>query len=558
MENTTAAKSTAGWRAEPVAAPAARSVSWPAGLPEPGPDTAESLWRSLHYFNLYRFAVASVFFFVATVFEGGLTFGAQSLRLFLGVCIVYWLAALFFLVASRRVGVRFGFILGAQVGVDILALTLLMHASGGHKSGISLMLLVVLAGAALVGQGRSTLFYAAVATIALLLEQSYRSIRLAAEPEEFVQVGIVCIGFFATAISARLLASRIIAHAELARQRGVDLAIQMRINQQVIHDMHDGVLVVDAAGQVRQHNPQAEVLLGVVAPAASHVSAYSMALAQRFARLDGAGEASACVILAPGSGKSLQARFVPAGEDGDLLIYLEDLDRAQSRAQQLKLAALGRLTGNIAHEIRNPLSAISHAAELLREEKRADMQARLTRIINDNARRLERMVRDVLDLGRRDRVEEEAISVALFLDAFLEEFCMHEKASRETFSLDVAEDVTLLFDRAHLNQVLWNLLRNALRYCSSYPGAVRLQAVVGRAGQPSANRVELHIIDDGPGIAAEQRTQIFEPFFTTDGKGTGLGLYIARELCEASGATLEVLDNAPGAHFCLTGRRTNG
>jgi two-component system, NtrC family, sensor histidine kinase PilS len=232
------------------------------------------------------------------------------------------------------------------------------------------------------------------------------------------------------------------------------------------------------------------------------------------------------------------------------LAFLEDTGRLQAQAQQMKLAALGRLTASIAHEIRNPLSAISHAADLLREERRGDMQERLGRIIRDNAQRLERIVRDVLELSRRDWIEPEQLALQAFLATFLDEFCMHEKARPELLERRLDEGASLVFDRAHFNQVLWNLLANALRYGSGTAGAIRLTAKVSA----SSNRCELHIIDDGPGIEEKLRGRVFEPFFTTHSKGTGLGLYIARELCDANGARLALLDNAPGAHFCITGR----
>ena len=226
------------------------------------------------------------------------------------------------------------------------------------------------------------------------------------------------------------------------------------------------------------------------------------------------------------------------------------MGRIQQQAQQMKLAALGRLTANIAHEIRNPLSAISHAAELLREEKRTEGQQRLSRIINDNAQRLERLVRDVLELGRRDKTSQEQLRLAGFLESFLDEMAMHEQVDRSVFSLSLESDPVLLFDRTHLNQVLWNLLSNALRYCSGRPGAVRIEV----RDLPSSERVELHIMDDGTGVDEEARGKIFEPFFTTHSRGTGLGLYIARELCEANDALLEWVDNQPGAHFRIIGR----
>ncbi len=367
---------------------------------------------------------------------------------------------------------------------------------------------------------------------------------------DFVQAGILCIGFFATAISARLLARRVIANEELARQRGIDLANQLSVSERVIRDMQDGVMVVDAEEKVRQWNPQAEALLGVRAPAQPDLASFSATLAGEYRNFKGESKERLATLHVPGSGALLRARFVHAGDSGDMLIYLEDMGRIQQQAQQIKLAALGRLTANIAHEIRNPLSAISHAAELLLEEKHEEGYARLSRIINDNARRLERLVRDVLELGRRDRAAPEPIRLSGFMESFLDELATHERTERMLFDMKIGPDATLLFDRTHLNQVLWNLLSNARRYCSGRPGAVRIEALV----LPSSERVELHIIDDGTGVGEEARGKIFEPFFTTHSKGTGLGLYIARELCEANGAILEWIGNEPGAHFRIIGR----
>ena len=514
------------------------------------PERPETVWVSLKYFNLYRLIVASVFLLAFIIHPVMLSLGSQSPLLFAWSSLIYWILALFFYGALKKLNLPFNLQLTMQVLADVLALTLMMHASGGSKSGLAVMLLVVLAGAGLVGQGRQTLFYAAVATMAVLLEHGYRVLSYGGDPADFMQAGIVCIGFFATAISARLLARRVIANERLARQRGIDLANQLSISERVIRDMQDGILVVDASEKVRQFNPQSEALLGVHAPAQPDLASFSVALAERFRALKpGAGE-SASLLRVPGSGKLLRARYVRAGESGDALIYLEDMGRIQAQAQQLKLAALGRLTANIAHEIRNPLSAISHAAELLREERRAEKQERLSRIINDNSQRLERLVRDVLELGRRDRAEPEAIRLSRFLEGFLDEFATHEKAQRPIFAIEPGPDAVLVFDRAHLNQVLWNLLSNALRHASRGSGSVRIAV----CDDPSAKHTELHIIDDGAGIPEESRGKIFEPFFTTHSQGTGLGLYIARELCEANGAALEWLDNSPGAHFRISGR----
>ncbi len=509
-----------------------------------------SVWTSLHYFNIYRLIVASVFLLAVAFYPRTSGLGSQNPSLFVWTGLAYWLLALFFYGALKKLRPGFNTLLTLQVSVDILAITLLMYASGGEKSGLAVMLLVVLAGAGLVGQGRLTLFFAALATVAVLIEQGVRVIDFGADFADFVQAGILCMGFFATAISARLLARRVIANEQLARQRGIDLANQLSVSERVIRDMQDGVMVVDSGEKVRQWNPQAESLLGVRAPALPDLASFSVVLAEQYRIFKGDPRARMTSLRVPGSGALLRARFVHAGESGDVLIYIEDMGRIQQQAQQIKLAALGRLTANIAHEIRNPLSAISHAAELLREEKRIEGQERLSRIINDNAQRLERLVRDVLELGRRDRTSQEPIRLAGFLESSLDELTMHEQIDRAAFALAVEADAVLQFDRTHLNQVLWNLLSNARRYCSGKPGSIRIEV----RNLATSGRVELHIMDDGAGVDEESRGKIFEPFFTTHGKGTGLGLYIARELCEANDAVLEWAGNDPGAHFRIIGR----
>jgi two-component system sensor histidine kinase PilS (NtrC family) len=178
------------------------------------------------------------------------------------------------------------------------------------------------------------------------------------------------------------------------------------------------------------------------------------------------------------------------------------------------------------------------------------MQQRLIRIVNDNARRIERLVRDVLALGKRDVSFPEALPLADCVDKVLDEFALRESLGREVFAVDVPADLHLAMDRTHLHQILTNLVSNALRYASGGSGAIRI-----RAEALAAEQVALHVEDDGRGVPEADRAQLFEPFFTTHSKGTGLGLYIARELAEANGARLELRENAPGAHFCLTGRR---
>lgn len=508
----------------------------------------QSLWRSLRYFAYYRLIVAGVFLGAIVFAEGPLNIGAEEPRLFLWTSAVYLCAAAVILFVLIRWKHAFNLQLTVQVLIDILCLTLLLFASGGAKSGMAMMLLVVLVGAGLVGQGRMVLFYAAIATLFLLLEHAYRVLQLRGEVGDFLRTGLTSIGFFGSAIVARLLANRMIANEELARKRGIELADQMLISERVIHDMQDGVLVIDAAGQVSQCNPRARALLGWLDASATSLADYSPTLAEEYRMRRALGIESELVMQVPWNGRILRARFLPPGKGGNALIFVEDVGRQQQEARQVKLAALGRLTANMAHEIRNPLSAISHAAELLAEELPGSDVTRLTRIISDNTQRLNHLVSEVVELGRRDRVNPESFDLRDFSQSLIDEYSLKESGSEHRIVADIPAGALIRFDRGHLHRVVGNLLDNALRYASQKPGAIRIEA---ERNVPE-NRLSLHVIDDGKGIDETESNQIFEPFFTTREAGTGLGLFIARELCEANGARLFLLENAPGAHFCIS------
>lgn len=512
---------------------------------------SETHWSSLRYLNLYRFVLAGLLFVAsAGVSPENSFFLAEFSRLHISVSALYLLATAVAVMPLHRYRRHFNWQLTAHTLLDIAVFTVLMYAGGGLRSGFGALLLVSLAGAGLVGQGRLVLFYAAVATLAVLGTEVYRALGYEFEQGAFLQAGLLSAGFFATAISARLLARRVLANEELARQRGIALANQTLVSQRVIEEMQDGVLVVSQDARVLQHNPRAERMLGVRATAEAPLATYSTDLGESFAAWQAGGVAEPEPFRASASGLTLRARFVPTeSSERDMLIFLEDMGRVQERAQQLKLAALGRLTANIAHEIRNPLSAISHAGELLLEERREETQDRLVRIVRDNTARLDRIVRDVLELGQRDRVHPEAVDIPGFLSLFRDEFCIKEKLEENIVRLELVNGGSMLFDRSHLHQVLWNVLGNALRHSCREAGSVVLRV---RRSENAAT-LELHVTDDGEGVGDELREHIFEPFFTTHSRGTGLGLYIARELCEANGARLELLENSPGAHFCIKG-----
>ena len=512
--------------------------------------TPDSFWTSLRYFNVYRIAVAALFLGITLFFDDSLNLGSHRLNFFRLVSVFYVMAGVVFHSLVRNLRDLFNLQLSLHLALDIIAITLLMYASGGIRSGLGVMLLIALTGAALVAPRRLSLLYAALAAIALLLEQSYWALRFDAPEANYLQPGLLAIGCFASAGVTGWLAQRVAANESLARERGRALQTQLRVNQLVIADMQDGVLVLDRTGRVAQHNPQAQRLLG----ADSLMGAELARLLPGFSELWGAwraGNGAAARAELDLRGRGLRLRLMETGAVEDLaVLFLEDTTRSREEAQRLKLAALGRLTANIAHEIRNPLSAISHAAELLDEENRGRERGRLTRIIRDNTLRLDRLVSDVMQLNRRDRAAADRVALNAWLPAFIDDFAANEAVPAGRIAAEAARDVTIEFDREHLRQVLWNLLRNAVRHARQEPGSVRI------ALRAYGDQVELNVTDDGPGVPRAIQGQLFEPFFTTESKGTGLGLYLARELCAANGAALEYVDDMQGAHFRILCRET--
>jgi len=507
--------------------------------------TPESYWISLRYFNLYRIVVAALFLGTTIVYEDALNLGSQNLDLFRYVSAGYVFIGMMLHGVLRNLRDRFDFQLSIHVCVDIVAIALLMYASGGIRSGLGVMLLIALTGAALLAHPRFAFLYAALASIALLMEQSYWVLVHDVLTANYLQPGLLSMGCFAVAGVTSWLAQRVAANERLARQRGRELETQMRVNQLVIEDITDGVLVLDREGRVVQHNPQAKRLLGVDPLLRSDIARLLPGFAGRWrAWRNEQGALPPAAVDLEVRGRGIRIRLLDTGTEEEFgVLFVEDTTRSREQAQQLKLAAMGRLTASIAHEIRNPLSAISHAAELLSEEKRDRDRNRLCRIINDNTRRLERLVSDVMQLNRRDRVSLERIHLNRWLRGFVEEFVANEDVAPERFVIEATSNAHIEFDREHLRQVLWNLLRNAVRHARREPRSVRI--TLGTF----ADQVELGVIDNGPGVPPANHGQLFEPFFTTDSTGTGLGLYLARELCTANRAMLEYVDDTPGAHF---------
>jgi two-component system sensor histidine kinase PilS (NtrC family) len=497
------------------------------------------LWRSLYFLNGYRLLLSSLLFTMVWVWGNGLELGQRDLRLFYQVNIVYIVVTLALFPLIKFQWLSFNKQLGLQIGTDIVCLVLLSYASGGVSSNLSVLLLVSLAAAGLICRGRITLFFAALASIAVLLEHSYSVLtQNDVLVSQFMQAGLLSMAYFAVAWVAHRLSRYAVASEKLAALRGEDVSYLAEANRLVIQDMPDGVMLVDERGVVRQANPGATRLLGYMFSDEHKDTLHDCSpLLEALYGVWRQSRSNRDEILSIASTHSeVRVRFLPVQREGfgGAVIVLEDMQRAQAQAQQVKLAALGRLTANIAHEVRNPLSSISYAAELLQESEQLEGQARLFNIILDNAFRLNSIVLDVLQLNRRDRVQKVSFNLAEQLPLFIENLQHTETFTPTIFAIEADPACVVHFDRGHFDQILWNLCRNALRFCLRQTGSVKLLAKCTDEGRPV-----LQICNDGATIPIELVQRLFEPFFTTSVGGTGLGLYIARELCDANGAKLE-------------------
>ncbi|HXS50983.1 MAG TPA: ATP-binding protein [Usitatibacter sp.] len=509
-------------------------------------------WNTLLVFCAYRVVLAGLIGVAFRYFNHFFLLGATTPEVVVPTTLLYGLVALALLVPARMHEPNLTLQVTAGVVADVAAMVILMYGSGGVKSGLGIMLLVSLAAAGLITRGRLAFFHAAFASLALLGGQALEVWRFDAVAQDFLQAGLTSLAFFATAGLASTLAQYARTSEQIAEERKIDLANMSQINELVIRDMQDGIVVVDGEGRIRQSNPRATQLLGPLPSGRrTSIGEYAPEIARLLESWRHGSETTFMQLRGPRSAGELQVHFVPigAGQPSAAVIFVEDVGRMRQQAQQMKLVALGRLTASIAHEIRNPLSSIGHAAQLLEEDGAVGFGGkRLLDIIRGNVSRLDRIVQEVLYLNRRDRAQPEAIDPAPYLAQFAQEFGIVEKVPAQAIDVQVRTTSRIWFDRQHLDQVLWNLVRNAWRHGRQQPGSVRLAV----SAAPAPGRVALDVIDDGPGISKEAQTHLFEPFFTTEAQGTGLGLYIARELCEGNAARIEYVDDSGGGHFRIT------
>lgn len=442
----------------------------------------------------------------------------------------------------RRSGPKLrGSLYFATLIIDILFVTLLSYTCGGVSSGLVHLLIIPVATGSLLFGTRLGVFLASVGSIAAIYSESYLNFVNPAQENFYVQVGLLGMILFATSLTLQYLGFRIRQKEQINRQQAASIQALQKINQQVIERMQTGIVVVTPAGDIINSNDSALKLLVETAEGAAPFTALPTALREQFDAWLRDPAARLPAFQTHAGGPEVLATFtwlepgsVGIGNEARILIFLEDYSKLSSRAQQLKLMSLGRLSASIAHEIRNPLGAISHACQLLDESP--DLNAgdrRLLNIINTHADRLNTIIENILEHSRPRLQAPELFDLRAWLPQFAARFCnSFSEAVECELELGRTLPEMLRFNLGQLERLLTNVCENAQRYSKLATG--RRYVGLRLTGHDAERGAVLDIVDLGPGVPEEDMDKIFEPFFTTDNQGTGLGLFMCREICEAN------------------------
>jgi len=501
-------------------------------------------WRVLGLLNLYRVLVPLVLVSLYSL-GGGRGLSVDSQGLFFaaaGFYLCFGLASV--ILVRRRLGSAYLQTI-LQATLDIVVLMLLLHACGGVASGLGLLLLVPIGSLAFLLPPRSALFLAAVTILALLAHTIWQQLTGRVDINIYATAGLLGLVLFTIAASASFVANSMQQSEDLVRQRDLDLANLAELSQYIVQHLRESLLVVDATDSIRLINESAAEMLGsgTAVPGAlvGEVSPRLLYSLTTWRHSERSEDGPASFVAADGA-RLIQPHFAPLGGSapGPTLIFLEDTSLMAERVQQSKLAALGRLSASIAHEIRNPVGAMSHAGQLLAESAAiGDSERRLTDIIRNNSERVSTIINNVLQLSRREATKPTRLALGEWLDDFLREFC--ETMQVPIAEIDVLEEdndpdgLEVRIDSSHLHQIVWNLCENAIKYGEPRAG-IRVSIRLSRLS-PS-NRPFLEVANGGPQIDPQSADRIFEPFFTGRKGGTGLGLFIARELSQLNRAVL--------------------
>lgn len=533
------------------------AIPLPTPLSQPSQNTL-----LLRIYLLYRTLLSAIFLLLLALPATRELVGSQNPVLFVVVSTFYLLSSLALLGRSSARFARSNMALVAIFAVDVVCITLISDASAGMSSGLPLLLTVTIASSAvLIGKRSIATLVAALASLAILAD----TLRLiSTEQADFgtlFPTGLLGLLFFAVSGIVQFIALRLRRAEAIALERAEDLYRLQRLNERIVQNMQTGILLVDGRNRARILNGAAGRLLDPSRPLAVEqgrtVGDYSEELATRLRHYAETGVQQGSPFLARDGGVEIVAHFQSLeGEDEpQTLVFLEDYRPVAAYAQSLKLSSLGGLAASIAHEIRNPLGAISHATQLLGEsETLADDDRHLARMILTNSQRVNDIVESVLQISRREPPKPDTLSMEEWIRQFRHRYLETRENPGELTIEYVDAEARVRFDPEHLSRILDNLTDNAMRHSEEFVGERRAELRV-RVHQDRKECV-IDVYDDGRGVDAEYVPRLFEPFFTRSRSGSGLGLYLCRELCELNQARIAYAPTSDGrSRFQITLRQ---
>ena len=509
--------------------------------------------RQLHnvatVYNVYRIVLPIVLLLTYISTYGTQSLGIINPRLFVQVTSAYVLLGLASTMLSSwnsNLALERRYLTTVFL-LDILVLSFMAYLSGGVVSGLTLLLLVNIAFANMLLQGRIGIFIAAIATLGIIYCEAYLTLNYNDYPGQFVQAGILGAILFATSLYIQSASKRAMAAAQLAEEQATSIVDLEKLNNEIIQRMRTGIMVVNSDNEVITMNNAAHNLLGPILSSETVEGKIHHCLPDQLEHQIKNWRDNPLkqgdLIKVPGPNVSLQTNFayLTRESDSDILVFIENQSRIMQRIRQTKLASLGRLTANIAHEIRNPLGAISHAGQMLQEsEHLSSDESRMLEIILNQSNRMNQIIEEVLDVSRHKDITPTLIELKSWLASFIDQY-RESNSECDEIQLDFqGDDTQLRIIKGQLERVFTNLFDNGLRYSRKATGRATLKVVAGvKAGAGGRMQPFVSVIDRGPGLKEEAESRLFEPFHTTESKGTGLGLYISKELCEANQATLD-------------------
>tara|TARA_R110000868_G_scaffold8205_9_gene42836 strand:- start:13131 stop:14753 length:1623 start_codon:yes stop_codon:yes gene_type:complete len=505
--------------------------------------TSNTYWGSLLVYCVYRIIIAIsllILFAFQTHFSAEVRFVEPTAWYSSDVvALVYLLLCVAAFIFRLKRWPSFMWQVMFAVMIDIIAFVTLIHFNPLMLLSLGIFIDITIVAASIITAGRTSLFVAALATVMLLIEHVYAGWSYGVEHLNYLQVATICLTFFATAILGHMMSRKLRFSDRLASERADEIEKLERLNQHIIQRMLVGIIAVDDDENISLINNTAKKMLKlgeIPVVVLADVDAELSAMTKRWKRYY-VQESAAVEIGTERVECNVQFASGGSEENRMTLIFLEDSARAAQQAQQLKLASLGRLTASIAHEIRNPLSSISHAAELLQDAESLTAQdEKLLAMIQKNSKRIDHTISNILQLSRRKQTTTERVDLCQWLPEYISEV-MEIKSNDWQIDFQCPDEPTYVqLNKSQFNQILSNLCENGMRYSEEKTGLASLQLRL--CCEKPDNQIYVDIIDDGAGVEKNKEESIFEPFFTTEQQGTGLGLYVARELSEANNAKL--------------------